>query len=214
MAHCAILEPDLFKRTYVPIPDEIRAGTNAEKDFLRAHGEGYESLEPVKTRLYWLAIAIAEQVAGHVLAGPLLSAAKNEVSILWEHSSGLLCKSRLDAIREDHGVLVDIKTTKDPRANSFSRDIADYGYHRQMAFYKMAAESCGVTVNGVWLIAITNEEPASVHLYEISEETLDVGKQEVNSLIEKYKQCVDTDSWAPDTKELQSIGLPSWYVRK
>src|SRR5690606_18888594 len=79
--------------------------------------------------------AMAEAVLTHEDAGPLLTGASPEVSILWDDdATGTRCRGRIDYMRHQ-GLLVDLKTAASATPASWGQISARLGYDTQKIHY-------------------------------------------------------------------------------
>ena len=61
-----------------------------------------------------------------------------EIAIVWDDpETGLRCKARIDFVSEYDGwtVVGDLKSSINAAPKQWARAVANYGYHRQAAFY-------------------------------------------------------------------------------
>jgi hypothetical protein len=212
--HCAVLEPDTFDMRFALAPQVDRrttVGKAAWAQFL-AFNEGKTALKPAE---WEVCQSVAKAVAAHEKASILVDAAESvEMSILWQHATGVECKSRIDAYCPGINTIFDLKTTTDASPHSFSKSIFDWGYHRQGAFYIDACRAVGVEVSHYAIIAVEKEAPYALAVYRLLDESIELGRRENESLIKLYKDCVDADFWPGYPTEIQDIGLPTWAANR
>jgi hypothetical protein len=135
------------------------------------------------------------------IAKDLLTEGTAELSIWFKDPiTGLLCKIRPDFLR-DEDVIIDLKSTKDGSPRGFFWEIKRYGYNYQAAFYKrgvdLAYAAAGVKrkVKAFIIIAIENFPPYEVAVYMISEEVIAEAQIQINASLERYAECLATDTW-------------------
>ena len=78
-------------------------------------------------------------------------------------------RARIDGINPEHGVIFDLKTSKDAHPTGFQREAGQFQYHLQMAFYKRLAELEFDKPFEVFIIAQETEAPFNSGLYRISD---------------------------------------------
>lgn len=159
---------------------------------------------------YELALKMRDAARAHPVASRLLlERGRNEITIEWEHErTGTQCKSRVDRLCS---ALVDIKTTRDPSPQSFSRDAGKYGYALQLAFYAEACRVAGLGELPVKIIAAQNCEPYDVVVYDLDEEILSHGREQYELALMKLVNCNESQEWpgvAPN--EEVTLRLPAW----
>ena len=165
--HCAALEPERFRETYVVQPDfgyllkhdasgttkEQGAANKARKAEWEAVNAGKRMLDPEDGAHIegMLASLLTDRVVGPYFrplhqTPRLAMRLRVEVTIVWtDPATGLVCRVRPDLMIEqgqDTGVL-DIKTTGDASHAGFNRSRANYGYHRGEAFYREGCAAVG-----------------------------------------------------------------------
>lgn len=130
----------------------------------------------------------------------------NEMPIYWSYPNNIECKSMLDRLIIDHKnkkiILVDLKTTSSFK--DFKEKFIDYKYFRQMAFYWLALKSYFTEnkINGfndytkeTYIITINMKEPTEVKVYSVTEKTLSLGLDEIESIMKQLKWHFDNDLW-------------------
>lgn len=134
--HVAILEPDLFFKSYGTLPENASdLRTKVGKDaFAELKAQG---LTPLKFKDFERIKRISETVwksktAQRLLSGP----GANELSGYWiDQRTGIHCKMRTDRYNRDLGVLVDVKTCDSAQFYPYRKKAWDLGYHQQGAYH-------------------------------------------------------------------------------
>lgn len=114
--------------------------------------------------------------------------------------TGLERKCELDAWLPEQGFILDVKTCVDPTPVAFAEQVAKWGYHIQGATY---CEGQGVyeEVNAYLLIAIRNEPPYDVELYELAAEWLAEGERWNERWMRRLASDLSESRWDPVTKD-------------
>lgn len=207
--HAAILEPKAFDIGYAvaPICDKrTKAGKELWAEFEASNaGKAILRQEDGDT-----IAAMTDAIHAHPAASAILGRVTDiEETALWE-DSGLKCKARFDAIAQDLGAVIDLKTTQDASPETFSRSIVTYGYHRQAAFYLMGARAAGIEVSSFIIIAVEKEAPWGVAVYRLDDAAIAQGQSEIMRLMEQYRECWQTDHWPCYPDEIVDITIPKW----
>jgi exodeoxyribonuclease VIII len=142
--HHAVLLPELFESEYV-LPPKVDRRTKKGK----LEWKEFEEANPGKVRLSrddWdLCLGMRDAAWSNPLIAEILGGERFvEVAAVWEDpETGILCKGRIDVLTTwgEWTVVADLKSTKNAAPRAFARDVANYGYHRQGAFYP-AARAC------------------------------------------------------------------------
>jgi hypothetical protein len=211
-AHCAVLEPDAFQGRYEVYDGERRG--NAWKEFAAtAAAAGREVLTRTE---HDKATAIREAVRGCDDAAFYLSdlEARTEVSVTWaDAATGLDCKARLDWLgRAGKPFYVDLKTSKETEAGAFGRTAARLLYHGQLAMQGMGLAANDIGGYGAVIVAVENEPPHDVAVFELSDDDLYAGETKVAELLARVAECRRTGAWPGRYAGPQPLRLPSWAL--
>ena len=132
-----------------------------------------------------------------------------ERPIQWQDAdTGMICKCRPDVIGMRNGLLLDIKTARNAKLPAFAHASYQYGYHQQMAYYRMGAASQGVIVTNVVLLVVESKPPYLTVAYPMSEAALSRGEADMRRALQLVAECKRTNQWPglPDG----AIDLPAW----
>lgn len=225
-AHTAVLEPHLFSHTYTVAEQcsaTTKAGCQCSKGgsvrcdgrwFCGQHVPAGASADEITV----LSLEEREQCAGmwasvhaHPTAAPLLALpGEVEASPVWEVADSLACKARIDKLCQQHGVVLDLKTTKDASPQGFQRTVFARGYHRQAAFYLDGLAALGVTVNDFVFIAVEKTAPYAVGVYRLTDEAVEAGRRELAALLARFREYLRRDYWPGYGDGILDISLPAW----
>ena len=205
--HCLVLEPHEFNARYC-INDQSRYST-AFKDAQKLEAEAGRTM--IKSKDVEEAKLIAASVMANPEAAMYLNGAEFEKTLEWE-MHGFKCKGRVDAMKLDgKPVLIDPKTTTDPQAWAFGKQVYDMKYHVQMAFYAAGmVEQFGIEYPKVLLIAVGNTAPYECIVHELDLETLDLGEQTYMKWLDALKQCREDDSYPSSYPGTNKLRLPGY----
>lgn len=224
LSHTAWLESTTLAERYAVLPrweeDEqnVTSGgvrsdsksTNYYKQKLAAFDEANRDVEIVSRDQYAAMRAIVESLEADAKTRDLIhEKGATELSIVWEDpDTGLRCKGRIDKVCPASGRMADLKTTGNlPR---FSRSIADYGYHRQQAFYRYGwAVLNGGELLTPWIAAVESSAPYAVMTAPLSSEAIEVGESEFRRLLDRVAECHESGSW-PGPEAPEEWELPEW----
>ena len=196
--HCAILQPELFEKSF---------GSEAAPRKGSAARTEWEENNPKAVALtpsQWENVhAMAESFKNTpcTIARELLEEGTPELSVWFDDPlTGLRCKIRPDWLRDDN-INIDLKSTKDGSPEGFFWEIKRWGYNYQAAFYKrgidLAYAAAGVKrrAGAFIIIAIENFPPYEVAVYMITEEIMAEAQTRINASLERYADCLSTDTW-------------------
>ena len=209
--HTAALEPKLFARLYVCWSGGRRAGKEWDAYVADAESRGATILKEDQLDQ---AVAMAKAVRSHPIAGPLVTApGRSELTIVWTHPrTGVLIKCRLDRLLLS-AVLLDLKSTRDPKPARFASQAAGMGYHIQMALYSDAVAAAGLGAVATKIVAVQSAAPFDVVVYSLDEELLTAARFEYERALDLIVECRSSGKW-PGQAETEEVPLklPAWIA--
>ncbi len=127
--------------------------------------------------------------------------------------NGLMKKCRLDYVRS--GLVIEYKTTVDPKSEEFAKSIGNMGYHRQLAMQVEAAERMyGERPRGAIIIAQDKEVHDDIAIYALDAQDIQIGFEENEYAYQEIKRRLSAHDWRSYTEDIQPIKLPRWYQPK
>lgn len=213
--HVRLLEPHRFALEYAVAPEVNRRTKVGRSLWARWEAEnvGRYLLKAEEAALYE---RMATAVLEHPVAGELLGGrGASELAFVWRDvESALLCKGRVDRLGELAGwpFVVDVKTTRDASARAFTADVARYGYHRQLAYYREGLNVLRPAPRRVAIIAVEKEPPFAVACYELIDRALEQGEREFRAALATYRRCLESGVWPGYGDDLNLVDLPPWAV--
>ena len=120
----------------------------------------------------------------------------NERLIEWDFN-GIPFRSTPDRYYgpNDAATLVELKTTRSAQPARFLRDATSRWYHSQLAVYRAALATVGVTVARAVIVAVETVPPYNVTVLELTDRALDVGYRTACGWLEQYKVCEASGEW-------------------
>lgn len=203
--HTIVFEPHQFHDSYA-IWHKDRKGIEWAA-FEAAHA----GLTILKTAEFEHARAMAEAVKASPLAQPYLrDDAVFEVTVEWEDPiTGLACKARPDILRPL--VLADLKTAASIDARRFGYQAHRLGYACQLAHYAAGIKATyGWLPQKVALIVVEKVPPYEVAVFEVGEEDLQRGAEEVAALLQSVAACEESGVWPGRYAEAVPLSMPSF----
>lgn len=207
LAHTLVFEPAKFGDEYAIWQDGDRRG-NEWKAF-KEENAGKTIFKPAEIEQ---AASIAAAVRKHPLVAPYLDGGAFEQVIRWnDPETGMLCKAKPDWMLPDKRILLDLKTTRSIDARRFGNDVARYSYHCQMAhYYDGIIHALGWKPERVLIVAVEKDAPHDVGVFELSNDDLHVGKDEVRALLNRLQECLASQTWPGKYTEEQVLQLPAY----
>jgi exodeoxyribonuclease VIII len=217
--HSAILEPEDFSMRVVHMPKFDRRTNKGKADYEAWKAELPEKAIVVNEKERETLLRMLDSCRQHPAAYQLLQGSvKERSSYFYDESMGLQLKGRLDIDHERAGIIADVKKVRSAKKARFQRDIAEYRYHVQAAFYMNLANSLserlgrGVRYMDFAWILCECEPPYETAVYYATEDLLRTGLAEVGEALKAYQRCTMTGNWASYPTDPQPIELPKWYV--
>ena len=218
--HAAILEPenDLAQAVVSPeIDKRSKAGKEEHAAFAAANeGRCIITADQAQQLDGMIAACDRDWRIKHMLS----ACKKREVSVFGE-IGGFPAKARLDAW-SGHGVVCDLKTTRDLANSDFEKSIASFGYGLQAAWYRAVLRSA-MSATGrmmpddfsfVFLVVETSA-PFGTGVFRMSDEVMDCYSDRLVELQKQWWECVlknEYKGW-PQT-DVVDISLPAWAMKK
>lgn len=205
--HLLTLEEDQHSR--IVVKDGRWAGA-VKDEVIALQKEGKLVLKP---DAYEDAKAISAALKTHELAGKILSRSVSEVS-LFAVIDGVYCKGRIDSLYVDEADIFvgDLKNFGDlSRERLISQFIHDNRFYWQMYFYGLLVEAVfeRKVTNNYWFLA-EDKPPHGVKVRTCSDAMIELAAQELNPLIQIYKECTEKNNWPCYTGGAEAGGLPSY----
>lgn len=207
--HCAVLEPDRFDAEYVTAPVKTRR-EKAYKELVAEHGEG-------------LVLVPSEAEAVRAIQSAALSRPEvkrlahapgwNELSAFGvDPETGAKVRCRYDLLARD-GFAVDLKKSRNVFPRGFSRSVAAYRYHVQVAFYSdVYYWITGDLLPEFWLIAIEDQPPYTAVPYRLDDMAIEAGRIAYRRNLNTYARCLESGEWPRFEPETDLLTLPDWAL--
>lgn len=213
--HAACLEPGVFERDYVLLPDVKDRRQPEYKQAVKSLGEGHVFTNADVDKIKGMQAAVHDNVEAHKL---LSAQGYTEISGLSvDENTGLVIRHRFDKLAFIDGKwwAVDIKKTKGADEYSFSKSIWDYRYHVQQAVYSKGFEEItGEKLAGFKFIAVEDEYPHKVSIYELCDMSQKIGSDEARMDIDLLAEYEKGNMTAHNNEPSKIISLPEFVMRQ
>lgn len=172
---------------------------------------------PMRPKDFDAAHTAAANVRAHETASRLLRGGVPELSAYArDPQSGVMLRARGDYVRftDPRTALVDdLKTTSESGPDQFLWSVDKYGYHRQQAFYEFVFALLGIEIEFVFVV-ICNVAPFEVFVVDLPRRAVDLGERDNRRAIDRYAECVLTDTWPSHADGIHHIDLPEKTYRQ
>ena len=208
LAHEAVLEPDHWKARCRPASKVDRRTTEGKAVAAwQASQEEKFGLRFIDETLFNQIEALAANVHACLGGSGIFTGGLAERSGFAE-IDGVNVRIRPDYLTDEY--IFDLKTTSDSRMESFQRSIFQYNYELQACFYCDIAELVDGKRRKFMWIAVENDAPYGVCVYEPDEAVLERGRKLYRQALKTYLECASLDYWPAYPTAPQTIRLPKY----
>jgi hypothetical protein len=157
---------------------------------------------------------MAAQLRRHPIAAALLAVGTAEQSMFWiDPVTGVWLRSRLDwlpAATARRTIIPDYKTAADASTATFSRAVAQFGYHQQAAWYLDGHRTLTGSDAAFVFIVQERDAPYLVNVCELDSQALEIGAARNRRAIDLYRECAVTGRWPGYGDEVNLVSVPRW----
>lgn len=207
--HALVLEPE---KNLVLRGPEDRRGNKWKEAQLAADLDGQILLTEGD---YDLAQAIAAPVISHEvvkawIADPSFVAEASFFAT--DPQTGVKIKCRPDGYLPDAGIVFDIKTTRDASPDGFPREIRNYNYDLQAAFYLRCLRAAGHNAHTFIFVAVEKEAPYAVGLHALTRQYIEAADMRVTLTLEKISRAEASNVFTSGWPLINHVDLPRWQT--
>lgn len=212
--HALVLEPEVFERSYVLLPDfgDMRSSKNRDlRDNWLSERRGFKGLtEPQWTMIH----EMRESLLRHKRLRRILETGRPEVTIAVQcPHTGLVRKVRFDWLSEIEGIGLDLKSARDGRPNFWKREAANRRYEVQDGYYVDTAQKVGLDIDTLAFGVTEKIPPYVTELYTLGPTSRIAGEQRFFAELEGIAHCCETGEFPGYSNgEVTEIDLPGWAV--
>lgn len=184
-----------------------------ERDQARATGKIPILAKQLDGVLAMTAAARAQLAASTASPAPL-TGGQPEQTIVWDED-GILCRSRIDYLRDDYTAVDDVKTSARGADPGFfaRKTIYDHGYDLKAAMYLRAVKAVS-GIDAVWRwIVIDTAPPYLVSVVTPSDEVLAIGNAKLDKALEIWRDCLTSGIWPGYGSDVHVAEAPAWQTR-
>jgi hypothetical protein len=207
--HLAILEPDRFATEYHVAQAKTRREAGY-KDLVSQYGVERVLMPDDHAHVVAIQNAALARPAikrlAHAEGWPELSA------FTTDPETGVAVRCRYDRLAKA-GFAVDLKKASDPMPRGFSRSVASFRYHVQVAFYSdIYFWLTGERLTDFWLIAIEDSPPYTVLPWRLDDLSIEAGRIAYRRNLNTYSECLAANEWPMFEPETDLLSLPDWAL--
>ena len=201
-AHALILGKGIERVEIHDFPNWMTKAAKEAKVATYAEGK-----TPMLTKDYELAEAMAEAIPASFAA--LFTGGQAEVSMLWQHESGLWLRGQMDYYSD---AIVDLKTMADASKYGFEKSVHQFKYYMQAAWYRRGVEALTGERLPYLIAGVETKAPHLTRVMEVSEDYLAVGEAAMDRAIAIYLNCTESGEWPGYTTEIEALDPPHWLA--
>jgi hypothetical protein len=162
-------------------------------------------------RVNAMVAAVGEQLRSHTADPPLFTDGKAEQSLVWGEAGGIVCRARLDWLRDDHRTIDDLKTTsRSANPEQWTRTIFGMGYDVQAAWYLRGLKAVTGADAEFRLAVIETSRPFALSVIGFGPDILTLARKKVEYALSLWRDCLVNDSWPGYPQQVCYAGLPAW----
>lgn len=128
--------------------------------------------------------------------------------------TGVMRRGRFDALGDL--AIGDLKSTRDASPESFTRDVVNFRYFMQAAWYLDLAADLGHPAVGFAFVAVEKVPPYLIGIYELDADALDLGRALNRRALDLFRECTTTAQWPGYSggQPWQTLSLPPWAFKE
>jgi hypothetical protein len=198
--HCLALEPNEFSNRFAIAPKCDRR-TNAGKAEWAQFLVDCEGRELLDDQQYEDALDCVQALNNHPQFATIMAQPRRVEVEHYFDLFGHRFKARLDCVVDSMRLILDIKTTDDASPHRWQWSAVDYGYHRQNAIYREAVRQ-DTRKDYRFIFAVVEKPkpstrgiPPTVALYELDPDTVLMGYDDTQRLVQDYEDRMANGWW-------------------
>lgn len=205
--HSLILEPENFVNEFAVAPGIDKRTKTGKASWTKFIEENNGKII-LESKDYDNCIEIQKNVLKIPEVVRLLQNGVSEKSYFSTLEDGTKVKVRPDRYRPDINTIIDLKSCRDASPDAFKRDIANYKYYVQAAFYLDVLKA-----DRFIFLAVEKTAPYMVGIYELTNEDLDRGRELIQRALfiskqrDKYTKPLYTGAAGT---ALQTLTMPNY----
>ncbi len=216
LVHGLVLEPDLIEKKVRVMPECDRRTTVGKQ----IYSEFMETTKPsdviVNKADYEDGLRVRDSLFKHPYTRELIKTpgSKKENAGFWVHPVyETFCKIRPDIAYEENGWLIDVKTCANASQKQFQKDMINFNYDLQAAFYLDGMKYItGKPPQGFIFLCVENCAPFDIAIYTPEAKVIEHGRHKYQQALATFQECWEKDYWPGYTEQAVSLELPGWAV--
>lgn len=188
------------------------ADAKHERDYAREMGK-VPLLTSQWAEVQAMCAATREQLSAVDVDPPLFRDGNPEETLVWEEE-GVLCRARLDWLRDDFAACDDFKTTsRSANPESWSRTLFSIGADVQAAFYLRGLMAISGDAVFRWCVQETFP-PYALSVVTLAPGAMALAEAKVDHALKVWKECLETDTWPAYPTRVAYADAPPWEMTR
>lgn len=211
VAHSLFLEGDESRLAVAPevFTDWRKTAAQEIKNEARANGQ-IPLLAGQAVEVRAMVAALRASCDAHP-EGPFFTDGTAEKTLVWEDEYGVLCRARLDWLRDDLTAWHDLKTTRASASpDSWSRTALGIGVDLQAAFYARGCRAVLGCDPEFRFVAIECAPPFAMSVFSLAPDTLALAEKKISYALKTWAMCLRNDAWPSYDSRVAHITTPPW----
>jgi exodeoxyribonuclease VIII len=205
MVHALLMYPGVFNETFAVCPD-IDRRTKEGKQAWESFQSSAEGKLVVSESDMSEANSIVDMALSKVQVKPAVEQCHTFELEFRTEVNGLPFRGFVDGLSNDY--ILEVKTMSDASPQNITKEFYNRKYHIQAGLYNLVYQL------PVKYIILETKSPYNYMVADATEGYIKAGQDELFSLIERFKQCMEMDAFDSgyqfNLDKIFEVGLPSW----
>jgi hypothetical protein len=154
--------------------------------------------------------AIRRQSDEHPTEPALFADGKAEQTLVWEED-GVLCRARLDWLRDDLVATDDLKTCRaSANPEQWTRTAFGIGADIQQAFYTRGIRAVTGRDPIFRFVVAETVPPYAISVVSMGSDVLAIANKKIDYALDKWRRCLDSGKWPSYDQRIAWLELPTW----
>ena len=161
--------------------------------------------------------AMVAALRAHPFAGACFAHGLPERTLVWraDDDFGVMCRAMLDMLPARGTVWADYKTCRSAEPEFLRKQMADYGYHQQAAWYLDGVMALGLCEQPSFVFVFQEKEPPYlVTVMQPDADAIGWGRIQNRKARALYAACARDGVWPGYADDVLSLALPEWMERR
>lgn len=209
VSHSLFLQGIETAEIIVGYDDWKKQAARDARDLARSHGR-VPLLQHQAVEVTAMVTALTEQLANLDIDPPLFTDGKPEQTLVWEEQ-GVMCRARLDWLRDNYAAIDDLKTTtRSASPASFSKTLYSMNYHVQARMYQRAVAALTGREPEFRFCVVETSAPFALTPFSLTPAGVALADAQLDSVLATWKRCLERDEWPAYPARICYAEPPGW----